>query len=374
MTGEPAGTPVTVAAVRHHRHRAQLLHPFVTAARRTEAVEYVVVEVELADGTVGQGSAAETRAVTGEDAETIERSVAAEFAPALRGATGTLTELLGRLPAPRRGATSARSAVDVAVHDAVARAAGVPLTALLAPAGATVQDELENDMTVSLEDPATMAARATEAVADGTRILKIKLGRDVEEDAARLRAVLAAAPQARLRLDANQGWSVADAIAVISGMEDEGLPVDLVEQPVAAEDVAGLARVRAAVSTPIMADEALWSSEDARRLIDAGAADLFNIKLAKTGGLEDAVRIADLAAEHGIGCMVGSMMEPRISIGAAVHLSLAHPAVTMVDLDAPLWFASTAPEGGFEQTGGTVRLTGGAGLGLQRLDARVDTA
>ena len=281
MTGLPTGTPVTVAAVRHHRHRARLLHPFVTAARPTEAVEYVVVEVELADGTVGQGSAAETRAVTGEDAGTIERSVAAEFAPALRGATGTLTELLGRLPAPRRGATSARSAVDVAVHDAVARAAGVPL-------------------------------------------------------AARLRAVLAAAPEARLRLDANQGWSVADAIAVISGMEDEGLPVDLVEQPVAAEDVAGLARVRAAVSTPIMADEALWSSEDARRLIDAGAADLFNIKLAKTGGLEDAVRIADLAAEHGIGCMVGSMMEPRISIGAAVHLSLAHPAVTMVDLDAPL--------------------------------------
>lgn len=88
-------------------------------------------------------------------------------------------------------------------------------------------------------------------------------------------------------------------------------------------------------------------------------ADLFNIKLAKTGGLEDAVRIADLAAEHGIGCMVGSMMEPRISIGAAVHLSLAHPADTMVDLDAPLWFASTAPEGGFEQAGGTVRLTGG---------------
>lgn len=252
MTGLPTGTPVTVAAVRHHRHRARLLHPFVTAARPTEAVEYVVVEVELADGTVGQGSAAETRAVTGEDAGTIERSVAAEFAPALRGATGTLTELLGRLPAPRRGATSARSAVDVAVHDAVARAAGVPLAALLAPAGATVQDELENDMTV------------------------------------------------------------------------------------AAEDVAGLARVRAAVSTPIMADEALWSSEDARRLIDAGAADLFNIKLAKTGGLEDAVRIADLAAEHGIGCMVGSMMEPRISIGAAVHLSLAHPAVTMVDLDAPL--------------------------------------
>lgn len=374
MAGEHDATPVVVAAVRHHRHRARLLHPFVTAARRTEAVEYVVVEVELADGTIGQGSAAETRAVTGEDAGTIEQAVATEFTPALQGATGTLTELLGRLPAPRRGATSARSAVDVAVHDAVARAAGVPLAALLAPADTVVRGEWENDMTVSLEESAVMAARAAEAVANGTRILKIKLGRDIEEDTERLRAVLAAAPEARLRLDANQGWSVADAIAIISGMEDAGLPVDLVEQPVAADDVAGLARVREAVSMPIMADEALWSSEDARRLIDAGAADLFNIKLAKSGGLEDAVRIADLAAEHGIACMVGSMMEPRISISAAVHLSLAHPAVTMVDLDAPLWFASTAPKGGFVQTGGTVRLTGGAGLGLERLGPGVDTA
>lgn len=372
MSPAPGQAPVSVAAVRRHRHRAPLLHPFVTAARRTEAVEYVVVEVELSDGTVGQGSAAETVAVTGEDAASIEAAVDGVFGPALTGATGGLDGLLACLPAPARGATSARSAVDVAVHDAVARAAGVPLTALLAPAGTAVKQTLENDMTVSLEDPATMAARAAEAVAAGTRILKIKLGRDVAEDRRRLHAVLEAAPQARLRLDANQGWSVGDAIAIISGMEDDGLPVDLVEQPVAAADVAGLARVRAAVATPIMADEALWSSEDARRLIEAGAADLFNVKLAKTGGLADAVAIADLAAEHGIGCMVGSMMEPRISIAAAVQLSLAHPAVTMVDLDAPLWFASDAPAGGYTQEGADLHLLPGEGLALERLGPGTD--
>lgn len=353
-----------VAAVRRHRHRAPLRHPFVTAARRTEAVEYVVAEVELVGGAVGQGSAAETVAVTGEDAASILAALDGPLGAALRGAQGTIGELSARIAAAMPGATSAKAALEVALHDAWARAAGRPLVELL---GGSAEATMRNDMTVSLEEPATMAERAREAVAAGHEILKIKLGHDIAEDRERLAAVVEAAPSARLRLDANQGWLPDQAVEIITGFEADALPVELVEQPVAAGDVEGLARVTAAVSVPIMADEAVWSAADAHRLLEARACDLLNIKLAKTGGLRGAIEVAEAARRAGIDCMLGAMMEPRISITAAAHLALAHPAITMIDLDPPAWFASALPRGGIVQEHGVLRLAGGPGLGLELL-------
>ena len=391
-----------VISVRCHAHRAPLLRPFVTAKRRTEAVEYVVAEVELADGTIGQGSAAETVAVTGEDAASILAALRGPIREALEGAEGTITQLSARIAAALPGATSAKAAADVALHDAWARSAGQPLRDLLVP-DQTVGDaaapsaaeasapsaaeagapsaidapapsaalhspvRLLNDMTVSLEEPAVMAQHAMQARADGYRTLKIKLGRDADEDRRRLAAVLEAVPDARLRLDANQGWGVDEAIGIIQGFEAEGLPVELVEQPVDAADLAGLARVRAAVATPIMADEAVWTAEDARRIVDAQAADLLNIKLAKTGGLQEALALADVAQQAGVTCMVGAMMEPKISITAAAHLAAAHPAVTMIDLDSALWFATDLPVGGYRAEDGYLLLADGPGLALNRL-------
>ena len=367
MTASPIpqeAAELEVRAVRRHRHLAPLRHPFVTAARRTEAVEYVVAQVELAGGVVGQGSAAETVAVTGEDARSILTALDGPLRGALEGARGTVGELSARIAAALPGATSAKAALEVALHDAWARAADRPLVELL---GGRVGEVMRNDMTVSLEEPATMAQRAREAVAAGHEILKIKLGHDIDEDRARLAAVAEAAPAARLRLDANQGWLPEQAIEIISGFEADGLPVELVEQPVAAGDVEGLARVTAAVSLPIMADEAVWSAADAHRLIEARACDLLNIKLAKTGGLRGAIEVAEAARRAGIDCMLGAMMEPRISITAAAHLALAHPAITMIDLDPPAWFASALPRGGIVQERGVLRLSGGPGLGLELL-------
>ncbi|GAA1323601.1 dipeptide epimerase [Brachybacterium rhamnosum] len=361
--------PLHVVAVRAHRHRSPLLRPFVTAARRTDSVAFVVAEVELDGGVVGQGSAAETVAVTGESAATIHEALTGPLGAALTGARGTLPELAARIAGALPGATSAKAALDVALHDAAARAAEVPLVELL---GGSTGGELLNDMTVSLEEPEVMARRAREAVDSGEQILKIKLGRDPEEDRRRLDAVLEAAPGVRLRLDANQGWSPEEAIRILTGLEADALPIDLVEQPVAAADLDGLAQVRAAVGLPIMADEAVWTAADARRLVDAGAADLLNIKLAKTGGVREALAIADVAQEAGLTCMIGAMMEPRISITAAAHLAVAHPAITLIDLDPPAWFASPLPGGGYVQDGARLRLLGGPGLGLDLLDPSSD--
>ncbi|MGO2721082.1 MAG: enolase C-terminal domain-like protein, partial [Brachybacterium tyrofermentans] len=218
MSGQPGpehlDEPLVVVAVRRHRHRAPLLRPFVTAARRTEAVEYVVAEVELADGTIGQGSAAETVAVTGETASTISAALQGPLRTAVVGATGTITELSARVAGALDGATSAKAALEVALHDAWARSLGAPLVELL---GGRPGDRLLNDMTISLEDPEVMAGHAREAVAGGEQILKIKLGHDIEEDRHRLAAVVEAAPGVRLRLDANQGWVPEQAIDIITG-------------------------------------------------------------------------------------------------------------------------------------------------------------
>lgn len=357
-----------VVAVRHHRHRAPLLRPFVTAARRTEAVEYVAVEVELGApegrSAIGQGTAAETIAVTGEDADSISAAVTEPITSALAGAHGTIAELSVLVAGALPGATSARAAVDVALHDAWAQVAGKPLVELL---GGQVESRIESDMTVSLEDPATMARHAREAADEGYRVLKIKLGRDVEEDRRRLDAVLEAVPDARLRLDANQGWDVEQAVAIMGRLQADGLPVDLVEQPVAAADLEGMAAVRREVGIPVMADESVWNATDARRIVEAGAADMLNIKLAKTGGIREALAIADVAHEAGLTCMVGAMMEPRISITGAAHLALAHPGITMVDLDSPDWFTTRVPHGGYVVEEGWLRLLGGPGLGLEQL-------
>ncbi len=361
-----------LSSVRAHRHRVPLLRPFVTAARRTDSVEYVVAEVVLtgedADGrsvrVTGQGSAAETAAVTGETAQSIERLLMTALRPALEGRTGDLRTFSRLIAATGTGGTSAKAALEVALHDAWGQAAGIPLAELL---GGRADGAMPNDMTVSLESPETMAAHARAAFDSGTRILKIKLGSSPEADRRRLGAVVEAVPEVRLRLDANQGWSVEEACRSLAAFAADGLPVDLVEQPVAAADTAGLARVRAESAVPIMADESVWSPDDARRLVDAQAADLFNIKLAKTGGIAAALEIADVAQEAGLKCMMGAMMEPRISITAAAHLAFAHPAVTTIDLDSPAWFAEDVPDGGFAEERGMLRLCGGPGLGLRRL-------
>lgn len=374
-----------VVDVRVHGHRSPLTRPFITAARRTDSVDYVVADVELAtpEGTVvGQGSAAETVKVTGESAETIVRAISGPVRDALVGVRGTLRELTDALVAATPNATSARAAVDVALHDALAKAKGLALGEVLGRLAEPSLDadgvrealcgSMANDMTVSLDTPEIMARHAREAVADGYSILKIKLGADPEEDRRRLGAVLDAAPEIRLRLDANQGWDARDAIALLHRFVEDGLPIDLIEQPVPRADVEGLAQVKRESPIPIMADEAVWSPEDAKRLIDADAAHLLNIKLAKTGGLQPALEIAQLAHSAGLECMVGAMMEPRISITAAAHLALMHPAVTMIDLDPPVWFAHDVPAGGYVEHNGMLSLLPGPGLALPLLDAATD--
>lgn len=355
---------LTVARVRARPYRGPLRAPFVTSRRRVDAITGVVVELELADGTVGWGSAAETFRVTGESSASIIAAIDGPISQALVGTPRPVRGHASAIAASCEANVSAKAAVDIALHDAWARLLGLPLADALGGDAAT---GLRTDMTVSLADALDMADDAVRAVAAGYDVLKVKLGNDWRADLDRLTAVSRAAPSAELRLDANQGWDAKSAVRIIRAIEDAGLPVRLVEQPVDKRDLAGLATVTRAVDTPIMADEAVATAADALDLVTARAVDLLNIKLAKCGGIGQAMTIADIAAASGIECMIGAMMEPRISVTAAGHVAAAHPNITLVDLDAAEWVDDPDLEDcGYSMDGSVMRLHADPGIGFDR--------
>ena len=204
-------------------------------------------------------------------------------------------------------------------------------------------------------------------------MLKLKVGTDAGTDVARVAAVRAAVgPDVRIRLDANQGWTAARGGPRRSArMEDQGLGVELVEQPVAAADLDGLAWVSGRVRTPVMADESVYGVRDLVEVIRRHAADLVNVKLAKCGGLSVGRTLLDLAHAQGVGTAVGSMMETHVGIGAAASLAAACGTTVLPDLDAAWWAAATPYAGGVSYEGRTLVLPDSPGLGIDALLAEV---
>ena len=346
-----------------------LRHPFKTALRTVEAVEDVVVRVISDDGRVGYGEAPPTAVITGDTLGSIQCAVRDFIRPALTGMEvedldGTMRRLHGCLVKN----TSAKAAVDMALYDLWGKGYGIPVWRALGGARRT----LETDLTISVNPVEEMVRDSLEAVERGYSILKIKVGKDPKADVERMCAIRAAVgPGVKLRVDANQGWTAKEAVRVISALEDKGLDMDLVEQPVPAHDLEGMAYVTARVQTPILADESVFSPGDAVELIRRGAADLINIKLMKTGGIHNALKICRMAEEHGVECMIGCMLESRLSVAAAAHLAAGQSIVTRADLDGPSLCKTDPFTGGPLYENGVIRMTDAPGIGITRVPAFV---
>ena len=356
---------MTITEVRAHRVRVALHTPFVTAIRTVLAVESVLVEVIDADGCAGWGEGAATWKVTGESVPGIEAA-----------ATGPLREaVVGRSPADLAdvclaveravvGNPAAKAALDIALHDLAARRLGVPLAQLLGSATARVP----TDVTLAAGPATGMAAAAADRVREGFDVLKVKVGDGGADEVTRLRRIRdAAGPDVRLRIDANQGWSPRMAVHTIRAIEDAGVDLELVEQPVTAGDLDGLAFVTAHVHTPVLADESVWSAADLLEIVRRRAADLVNIKLAKCGGIAPARRLIAVAQATGIGVMLGSMMETQVGVGAIASLATVSRSAHVDDLDAAWWLAASPVRGGIRYDGATVVLPDAPGLGIEGL-------
>lgn len=352
----------TIRRVQSHPVRVPLHTPFVTAIRTVHAVESVLVEITDSDGCAGWGEGAATWKITGDSVAGMQAAVEGPLREVLVDRDpGDLAELVLRVQAAVVGNPAAKSAVDCALHDLAARRLGVSLPRLLGSS----RLRIATDVTLAAGPAAEMAAAATLRVRDGFGVLKVKVGDGTADDLDRLRAIRAAAgPEVQLRIDANQGWSARQAVRIIRGMEDAGLGLELVEQPVAAGDLAGLAFVTERVGTPVLADESVWTAADLLEVVRRRAADLVNIKLAKCGGLGPALALLAVARTAGIGVLVGSMMESHVGVGATASLATVSGSAGVDDLDAAWWLAESPVRGGLRYEGAEVVLPDAPGLGI----------
>lgn len=318
--------------------KAPLKNPFITSLRRVDVLEDIVVIIECDDGSVGYGEGSPSPVITGETMGTMMATIEYIKPHLLGKEIEDFKAILKLIYSLILKNTAAKSALEIALYDLKAKASKLPLYRMLGGS----ETKFNTDITISMGEIDKMIADSHNAVALGYDTLKVKIGDNPKKDVERVVAIYDALDKdIKLRLDANQGWSAQESVALLHALEKQNIIAEFIEQPVAADDIEGLKYIKERVQTPLLADESIFSAKDARRLLEMEAIDLVNIKLAKTAGITGAIELADLSAEFGVKCMIGCMLEGPISIAAGVHVASAKAeTITMLDLDGVSLLAS----------------------------------
>lgn len=355
-----------ITQIRLGRISVPLRTPFKTALRTVSSVEDVIVEIHTDCGAVGYGEAPPTGVITGDTTGAIIGAIRDHIAGHLIGRNVDEFEtLLQTVQNSIVHNSSAKAAVDMALWDLYGQLYSIPVYKLMGGA----RKQITTDITISVNDPEMMVQDALRAVARGYDCLKMKVGVNPELDVARLRAVRAAVGKdITIRIDANQAWTPKQAIRILNNMQEQGLEIELVEQPVKACDLEGLKYVTDHSYVPVLADESVFSPADAMTILKMGAADLINIKLMKCGGLYNALKIASAAEIYGVSCMIGCMLEAKISVNAAVHLACAKNIITKVDLDGPVLCSEDPILGGAIFDEKQITVSDAPGLGIAGIE------
>jgi L-Ala-D/L-Glu epimerase len=323
-------------------------HPFVIARGGQSEHRTVWVRLTDSEGLEGWGEAAPSKFY----GETAESAVAAlkVYGAMLPDDPFNVEHAEQSWATKLRGNASARAALSAALHDLIGKRLDVPVYRLwgLDPCAAP-----KSTFTIGLDAPERIKAKVREA--EEYPILKVKLGTD--QDIEILKAIREATDK-ELRVDANCGWTVKRTIRMLPVLEEFGVTV--LEQPLPPHDHDGLAVVSAQAAIPVIADESCLTAVDIPPLV--GKVDGINIKLAKCGGLREALRMIAVARAHGLMVMVGCMIESSLGITAAAHFT---PLVDIVDLDGAALLADD-PFTGARIDGGQVTLPNGPGLGVRR--------
>lgn len=328
-------------------------HPFHTARQEAPpARRSVWVRLRAADGMEGWGEAAPTP-YYGESAETVA-AVLPRFAAVLERALGEDPFAIDRaeraIEEELGGNPSARVAISAALHDQLGKRLGLPVWKIW---GLDPSESPPSSFTIGIGSPESMREKIE--VAAGYPILKVKVGSARDEEI--LALIREEAPDARVRVDANTAWTAKEAVARLPLLE--AYDVELLEQPLAADDLAGYRLLRRRSKLPIVADESCRVAADVPRLV--GAVDVVNIKLAKCGSLREAWRIVNIARAHRLGVMLGCMVESTLGIAAAVQLA---PLVDYVDLDGAALLTNDPFSGPGLEPNGSLRFNQDPGLGV----------
>jgi len=340
--------------------------PFKTALRTVAEIKDVVIMVETDTGHTGYGEAPATAAITGDTRGSIIEAIRMVMKPLLIGRDiSDLNEITAIIQTCMVKNYSAKAAVEIAVYDLFAQLYNAPLYKILGGG----EPSLQTDITISVDYIDKMVEDSKKAIELGFDILKIKVGKDIGLDIERIKAIYAEVQdKALLRLDANQGWTAKEAVNALRHLEDSGIILELVEQPVRAEDLEGMKYITERVLTPVMADESTFGPREVIELLKMRAADIINIKLMKAGGISNAIKIADIAASYGIECMIGCMLESSISVSAAAHVAVAKSdIIKKIDLDGPSLCEYNPVVCGVKFNNAEITISDAPGLGIESI-------
>lgn len=307
------------------------MEPFVIATGTMHFAQNVLIRIYTDAGIHGIGECSAFPMIVGETQETCI-AMAKDFAAILKGKNPLeIPERMNDLLAYADHNTTIKSAFDMALFDIAAKDAGLPLYKFLGGTKRTI----ETDMTIGIDTPEGMAKTALKYQSLGCNIIKIKLGKTVQDDIERVKHIReAVGKEMTLRLDANQGWSFDEALFALGELEKYN--IEFCEQPMRTWFDDKLPELNINSPIKLMADESCYNYHDARKLINSQSTTYLNIKFSKSGGILGAQQIHEIALQNGVKCMIGSMLESRIALTANLHFALASPNVEFFDLDTAL--------------------------------------
>ena len=333
--------------------------PFTIATGTMHFAQNILIRIHTNTGHIGVGECSAFPMIVGETQATCYE-MAKDFAAIWKHKNALdIDARLAELDLFTARNYTAKSAFDMALYDLAAKNAGLPLYAYLGG----VKKEIESDLTIGIDTPENMAETAAKFVADGVRMIKVKLGKDPATDIARIQKIRAAVgPGIILRIDANQGWSYDDAFTALTGLG--AYDIQFCEQPMRSFNDHLLPALCTISPIAIMADESVYTHHDAERIIANKACASINIKLAKSGGIKEALAINKVAEVAGIPCMMGGMLESRLALSAKVHLAMSLDNIKYYDLDTCLLGHKIDPViGGAKYNGMHLELTNAPGIG-----------
>ncbi len=320
-----------------------LKEPFIISLGIMTHARNVVVKIETDEGLTGFGECSPFLSINGESHET-GKIVGGYLAKGLEGQNPLdLESCIRIMDTIIYGNKSIKSAFDIALYDIASQHANMPLYQFL---GGN-QRPLNTDYTVSLASAREMAQQARWIQDQGFPAIKVKLGGKPVDDIGRIKAIRqAVGDKIPLRLDANQGWSYSGALEVLVALKNQN--IEYCEEPIPKWAFMDLPKLSIESPIKIMADESCADSHDAKRLIQIEACKMFNIKLGKTGGIFDALKIIELARIKQIELQIGGFLESRLAFTASAHLALSSLQIHHCDFDTPLMFTEDPVIGGIE--------------------------
>jgi L-Ala-D/L-Glu epimerase len=307
------------------------MQPFTIATGTMHFAQNVFIRVHTDAGFYGVGECSAFPMIVGETQETC-LAMARDFAALWKGKDERDIEVrINELHLFTAGNATVKSAFDMALYDLAAKNAQQPLYAFLGGK----KKKMHSDLTIGIDTPERMAAKAVEFKNNGVTLLKIKLGKEPVNDVERIKQIrTAVGPEVKIRIDANQGWSFEEAVIALQGLAP--FDIEFCEQPMRHYNDHLLPDLRHAVTIPVMADESVFDHHDAERLIRAQACDSVNIKFAKSSGILEAKKIAGVCSAANIPCMMGGMLESRVALTAFAHFAASEPGIIYYDMDTCL--------------------------------------